>query len=171
MEVRSFEAIVSALSVARVDYLVVGGLAVIAHGYERLTNDVDLVIGLDPGNVSRGLHALECIGYKPVIPVTAEEFANVTRREEWRRDKNMVVLRLWSDAHQRTPVDVFVYEPFDFRRELRSAIWADIGGGLKAPILKFDSLIAMKRATGRLQDMADVAALLEIHGDGGGTGE
>jgi hypothetical protein len=38
MEVRSFEAIVRALHAAHVDYLVVGGLAVIAHGYERLSN-------------------------------------------------------------------------------------------------------------------------------------
>ena len=35
MEVRSIEAIVAALNEARVENLVVGGLAVNAHGYER----------------------------------------------------------------------------------------------------------------------------------------
>ena len=29
----------------------------------------------------------------------------------------MVVLQLWSDLHRRTPIDVFVYEPFDFKKE------------------------------------------------------
>jgi len=58
MEVRSFEAIVQALDDARVEYLVVGGLAVIAHGYERLTKDVDLVIRLDRENVVRGLRSV-----------------------------------------------------------------------------------------------------------------
>lgn len=48
----------TALNGSRVKYLIVGGLAVIAHGYERLTKDVDLVIGLEPGNISRGLRAL-----------------------------------------------------------------------------------------------------------------
>lgn len=76
MEVRSFEAIVRALDAARVDYLVVGGLAVIAHGYERLTKDVDLVIGLERDNILRGLRALMSIGYQLAIPVTPEEFAN-----------------------------------------------------------------------------------------------
>ncbi len=47
MEVRSVEVIVQALNTANVQYLIVGGLAVNAHGYERLTRDVDLVIGLD----------------------------------------------------------------------------------------------------------------------------
>lgn len=45
MEVRSVEAIVRALNDASVQYLIVGGLAVNAHGYERFTKDVDLVIG------------------------------------------------------------------------------------------------------------------------------
>ena len=45
MEVRSVEAIVRALNEANVRCLIVGGLAVNAHGYERFTNDVALVIG------------------------------------------------------------------------------------------------------------------------------
>lgn len=49
MEVRSVEAIVRALNTADVQYLIVDELEVNAHGYERLTRDVDLVIGLEPG--------------------------------------------------------------------------------------------------------------------------
>ena len=40
MEVRSIETIVKTLNEAGVEYLIVGGLAVNAHGYERLTVDV-----------------------------------------------------------------------------------------------------------------------------------
>jgi hypothetical protein len=159
MEVRSFEAIVRALDAARVDYLVVGGLAVIAHGYERLTKDVDLVIGLERENIVRGLRALMTIGYRLAIPVTPEEFADPARREAWRRDKNMVVLKLWSDEHRRTPIDVFVFEPFNFERELATATWRDFGGPARAPILALETLLTMKRAAGRPQDLADVAAL------------
>jgi hypothetical protein len=54
MEVRSAEAIFSALNAADVKYLVVGGLAVNAYGYERLTRHIDLVIGLEPENIIRG---------------------------------------------------------------------------------------------------------------------
>lgn len=41
MEVRSIEAIVKALNDAEVRYLIVGGLAVSAHGFMRATRDVD----------------------------------------------------------------------------------------------------------------------------------
>ena len=66
MEVRSVEAIVRALNDAQVQYLVVGGLAVNAHGYERGTQDVDLVIGLEPDNIIRGLKALMAVDYAAV---------------------------------------------------------------------------------------------------------
>src|SRR5690348_16855009 len=130
MEVRSVEAIVKALNGARVKYLVVGGLAVVAYGYERLTRDVDLVIGLERENIIRGLRALMAVGYQLRIPVTPEQFADPALREEWRRDKNMVVLQLWSDAHRRTPIDVFVYEPFDFEKEFARAQWEPVAGGI-----------------------------------------
>ena len=70
MEVRSVEAIVCALNTAEVAYLIVGGLAVNAHGYERLTQVVDLVTRLAPHNIVRPLRALGEIGYRMPIPVT-----------------------------------------------------------------------------------------------------
>jgi hypothetical protein len=100
------EPVFAALNNAQVKYLIVGGLAIHAYGYERLTRDVDMVMGLDPGNIIRGLRALLDIGYGMPIPATPEEFADAGQRESWRREKTMIVLKLWSDEHRRTPVDV-----------------------------------------------------------------
>jgi hypothetical protein len=106
MEVRSVEAIVRALNTAAVEYLIVGGLAVNAYGFVRLTRDVDLVLQLDSGNVSKGLNALLDIGYQMSIPAKPEDFANPEMRESWRQTKKMITLKLWSDQHERTPVDI-----------------------------------------------------------------
>jgi hypothetical protein len=76
MEVRSVEAISSALNAADIKHLVVGGLAVNPDGYERLTRDLDLVIGLEPENIIRGLRALLGLGYRMSIPITPEQFAD-----------------------------------------------------------------------------------------------
>jgi len=162
MEVRSVEAIVRALNSAEVQYLVVGGLAVNAHGYERLTRDIDLVIGLDPQNIIRGLRALLEIGYRMSIPVTPEQFADAEQRESWRREKNMVVLKLWSDEHRRTPVDVFIYEPFVFAEEYSAAKWEVVAGDQKAPIIQYETLVKMKTLAGRPQDLADIVDLAEV---------
>ena len=135
MEVRSIEIMVKALNAAQVEYLIVGGLAVGAHGYDRLTVDVDLVIGLQPGNITLGLRTLQAAGWRMSIPVTVEDFANPKLRESWRKEKDMIVLKLWSDVHPRTPIDVFVYEPFNFKKELARAKWERVGGKARAPIV------------------------------------
>ena len=113
-------------------------------------------------NILRGLQALAEIEYRMPIPVTPEQFANATNREVWRREKNMTVLRLWSNLHQRTPVDVFVYEPFDFAEEYAAAKREEIAADVEAPVIRCNTLIAMKRVAARPQDLADIAELEQI---------
>lgn len=162
MEVRSIEAILRALEQAHAKYLIVGGLAVNAHGYQRATADLDLVVGLSPDNIMPALRGLQALGYRPAVPVTPEQFANKALREKWRHEKNMAVLKLWSDAHRSTPVDIFAYEPFDLQQEIAAALWQEVAPGLKAPIVRLETLLGMKRSAGRLQDLADLEALDEI---------
>jgi hypothetical protein len=162
MEVRSIEAIVRALNNAGVKYLIVGGVAVVAHGYERLTKDLDLVIGLERENIVRGLRALMAIGYHMRIPMTPEQFADPELRKQWRREKNMVVLPLWSDLHRRTPVDVFVYEPFDFAKEWKRALRLPVFGKELAAIVGYSALLKLKKTAGRRQDLADVEKLRKL---------
>lgn len=159
MEIRSIEAIVRALEEASVRYLIVGGLAVNAHGYSRMTRDVDLVIQLESSNTRRGLEALLGAGYRLMIPETPEAFADPAVRERWRTEKGMIVLKLWSDEHRRTPIDVFVYEPFDFDREYAAAAWLEISPGLRAPVVSLPALLQMKREAGRPRDLEDINEL------------
>lgn len=159
METRSLEAIVSALNTARVDYLIVGGLAVNAHGFVRLTRDVDIVIRLSADNAARGLNTLLAIGYRMAIPEKPEAFADAATREKWRLEKQMIVLKLWSDEHRRTPIDIFVYEPFPFREEIARASFLEMSPGVLAPVVSLPTLLAMKRVAGRSQDLIDIEEL------------
>ncbi|NBS52808.1 MAG: hypothetical protein EBS96_09390 [Spartobacteria bacterium] len=94
MELRSIVAVVGALNTAGVRYLIVGGLAVMAHGYQRTTVDLDLVVQLLPQNLLTALEVLGLLGYQPRIPVSAEQFADPLQRDEWLREKGMLYLRL-----------------------------------------------------------------------------
>lgn len=165
MESISLDAIFRALSDAHVNYLLVGGLAVVAHGYVRTTADIDLVIGLVKENIIRGLNALVSIGYRMAVPVTPEQFADPHNREAWRRDKGMLVLKMRSDEHRRTPIDIFVYEPFDLNEELLRAKVVKWSDSLSVPVVSLERLLLMKQEAGRPQDLADIAELEKIrHG-------
>jgi len=159
MEVRSVEAIVRALNGAQVQYLIVGGLAVNAHGFVRLTRDVDIVLRLEPANAERGLGALLAAGWRLAIPENPAAFADAATRGRWRAEKNMIVLKLWSDGHRRTPVDLFIYEPFDFTAEWARAEWLEVCPGVLAPVVSLAALLRMKEEAGRPQDLEDIKEL------------
>lgn len=55
MEVRNIKLVVETLNAEGIRYLIVGGLAVNAHGYFRATNDLDLVVALNPQNITSAL--------------------------------------------------------------------------------------------------------------------
>jgi predicted nucleotidyltransferase len=169
MKVMSLEAILRVLNDAGARYLIVGGLAVAAHGYGRLTFDLDLVVELRPDNVLRALKALESLGYLPLVPVPVEDFADAKKRETWTREKNMVVFQLHSERHRDTQIDLFVAEPFDFEHEYRCAKIGEIMPGLRAPFVRIETLIRMKESAGREKDLEDIRQLrlLMEHTDDG----
>jgi hypothetical protein len=158
--VTQFDTIFAVLQTTGVRYVVVGGVAVNLHGYQRFTKDIDLVIELVPDRALKALQALEAIGYKPNIPVKLADFADPMIREAWIRDKGMMVFQMYSDQ-TRMSIDIFVQYPLDF-----DELW-DQGTKIDLPdtslrIASIDHLILMKRKANRPQDLLDIEQLEKI---------
>ena len=158
MKLADVEAILRALNDAHVRYLIVGGLAVVAHGYVRATVDMDIVLHLERENVLRAMAALKEIGYQPLVPVETADFADEQKRKLWRDEKHMMVFQMRHARPESTRLDIFVEEPFPFDEEYARAFWEEVAG-VRAPILRYDTLIRLKRSSGRSQDLADIAEL------------
>ncbi len=163
MEISSVAAIANALNTASIRYLVVGGLAVNAHGYQRFTSDLDLVIQLVPDNIHAALKCLSEIGFQPLIPITSEEFADAENRKRWKDEKEMFVLNLFSGQHRRTPIDIFITEPFDFMPEWQAATHIQIDELTNLPVVRLETLLEMKRTVGRAKDMLDIEHLQRLN--------
>jgi predicted nucleotidyltransferase len=155
----SVESIIRALNDARVRYLVVGGLAVVAHGHVRFTADVDLLLDLDEHNLERALAALEDLGYSARAPVPLRDFADRAKRESWIHEKGLTVFSLFSDKHPATEIDLFVDDPLGFDDAYARAAVMEVGPGITATFVGLDDLIRLKRAAGRPQDMLDIEQL------------
>ena len=156
--VGEIESILEALNQARVRYLVVGGVAVVLHGYLRTTADLDLIIQLDRDNVLRALRALQGHHYRPRAPVAVEEFAEQQVREQWIREKGLAVFTLWSPTHPTLEIDLFASEPFDFDTVYARALRVPLEK-TEATVIALEDLIALKRRVGRTRDLDDIAAL------------
>ncbi len=162
MRLAELISVIEALESRSVRYLVVGGVAVSAHGYVRATQDLDLVIHLSDENLRPAIDALASLGYRPMVPVRLEEFLDPTKRRSWREERNMEVFSLVSDRLPRVPVDVFVEEPFDFGEAEREEVRAELAPEVVVRIAGIPTLIRMKEAVGRPRDMDDVHHLREI---------
>lgn len=128
-----------------VDHVVIGGLAVLAHGHRRTTRDVDTIPEPSAANLHRLAAALRELEARPVgrpaaAAPDAEQFAAApivppldTRHGE------LHVLR-----------DVPGAPPYAELRVRALVIELD---GLEVAVCGLDDLIAMKRASGRRLDL------------------
>ncbi len=140
-------AVVKALHEAEVPYAVCGGIAVTIHGATRTTKDIDLLV--EDADVERALEAIEPLGYRfRALPMT---FAEGTDREQ----RVQRVSKLVGE-------EVLLVDLILARREalnyLRGAIDVSLPEG-DVRVIQRTALVAMKRAAGRPQDLADVQRL------------
>jgi predicted nucleotidyltransferase len=152
------ERVLAALEKVGVRYLVVGGVALVLHGYLRTTIDLDLVLQLDPDNLEKALTAFSDLGFVPQAPVPLRSFADSETRETWVREMNMMVFSLWHPDHRGFAVDLFLQEPFDFDAAYHRALKVQLQG-VEATVLSREDLVEMKRATGRPRDLEDIEIL------------
>ena len=131
------------------------------YGIERATADIDMVIKLDKKNVARFIKSAKRLKLKPKIPVALEDFADEEKRNGWRKEKKMIVFSLYDKKEPYMPVDVFVYEPFDFDFVYSRRCKIKFSGTTLSVISPAE-LIAMKKKTGRVRDKSDAYYLDKI---------
>ena len=72
-----------AMHIARVDYVLVGGLAVSLPGAVRGTLDVDIALAMDEANLSRFIGAATELGLAPSLPVPIATLADSNQIDRW----------------------------------------------------------------------------------------
>ena len=130
-----------------------------------LAVDIALFVELERASIRKAFGALASLGYRPRVPVTAEEFADKDTRQRWIEEKGMRVLNLCSEEHRETPIDLFVEEPFAFSEGWDNALVEELDGGPAVRFVDIDRLIAMKEGTGRAKDLDDIQHLEELRDD------
>jgi hypothetical protein len=147
-----------ALQKERVDYVLVGGLAVNFHGVERATMDVDLTLAMDNNNLQRFLKAATKLKLKPMLPVPLASLCNEKQIDEWLRTKHLIAFSLHSPSGTLPTVDIIVRPKVSFKKIYRDRIEKDLNG-VAVSFASVNDLIALKTGTGRQQDASDIKAL------------
>lgn len=141
---RDFAEMLKLLDAERVDYLVVGGYAVAGHGVPRATGDIDLWIRPTAENAAKVWRALDRFG----APRSRLSPASFTQPD--------VVYQIGLPPNRidfLTTIDGVEFEAAWLERVTCTV------GDVSFAMLSLKHLVANKRATGRPQDLADIARL------------
>jgi hypothetical protein len=131
---------------AAVPYMVFGGQAVLIYGRPRLTEDIDITLGLEPHQAKPVLQIIEQLGLKIRVD-NAEDFLAQT-----------FVLPVF-DPLSRFYVDfVFSLTPFERQAIGRSRIVKI--DGVPVRYISLEDLIVTKIIAGRPRDLEDVKGVI-----------
>jgi hypothetical protein len=143
----------AALARHRVEYVTIGGIAIQAHGGQRLTQDLDIVIAASSENSAHLARALSELDARVLGP-------------DGQRSRAVPSAQLLASSYQWHLITVHgALDVLTLPAHLGS--FADMRarahevplGELSVPIAHRDDLLSMKRAAGRPQDLADVQLL------------
>ena len=157
--------LIKMLEDASVDHVLVGGLAVALHGYQRVTMDVDVVLALDGENLQRFVASAKAAGLQPVTPVDIASLAQPELLDRWHREKGMQAFGLRKPEDMATVIDVLIRPLGPYEDLRRDAVEVAVGP-LKIHVASIDHLIAMKTGTGRGKDRIDIEELQKLKSGG-----
>ena len=133
-----------------IDYMVIGAVALMAHGYPRFTEDVDLV--LTPEGLETFHRELIGMGYRPAFPGARKRLRSTSDNVS----VEVIVAGEYPGDGKPKPMSFPV--PADASIEIDGV-----------QIVTLEKLIELKLASGmtapdRLKDLADVQELIKIRG-------
>ena len=138
---------VECLNSNKVEYLIVGALAVSWYGFPRYSADIDFFIRADVENAERLLAALQDFGFGG-LPLSIEDFTTSNRVVQLGQEPNRIDLM--------TSISGVTFDE----------AWATrVPGSVDSLPVQYigrDALLRNKAASGRPKDRIDIEALLDL---------
>ena len=141
-----FQDFISALENAAVEYLLIGGYAVILHGYSRTTGDMDVFVNQTLENHRRLVNAFRQFGM-PLFDMTIDRFLDSGYFD------------VFTFGVEPRQIDIITsVKGLNFEQAYLNRIRQSIDG-ITFNLVAYDDLIAAKRAAARHRDLDDLENL------------
>lgn len=139
-----------ALEAKSIPFMLIGGQAVLLHGEPRLTQDVDVTMGVGPDRIPDLLDVCEALGLQP-LPEDPDAFARET-----------FVLPA-ADLGTGLRLDlIFSTTPYE-AQAIDRAVLVDVGSR-EVPFATAEDLVLHKLFAGRPRDLEDAAGVVRRKG-------
>ncbi|MDF1591911.1 MAG: hypothetical protein P1P89_10385 [Desulfobacterales bacterium] len=140
---KDFKEFIELLNKNTVRYIIIGGYAVVYHGYVRSTNDIDIWIDIHSDNIKKVLKTLDEFGFSS-LNIKKDDFS-----------ANQVI-QLGFPPNRIDLITTPAGIDFESCYESREQVIID---KITLNIIDLESLIKSKQASGRTRDLAGVEEL------------
>jgi predicted nucleotidyltransferase len=141
---KDFREFIALLNSAGVEYLIVGGYALAAHGHPRYTGDLDVWIRATEINIGKLMEVLDRFGFGG-LGLTRKDFEQPGTVVQLGYPPNRIDLL--------TAIDGVEFDDCLARKLVVKVAGVDL------PVIGLEDFRANKRAAGRAQDLADLDSL------------
>ncbi|MDZ4796129.1 MAG: nucleotidyltransferase [Bacteroidota bacterium] len=141
-----FRYFIKVLQKHNVDYILVGGYAVILHGYERVTADMDIWVRCNEENYKKIQPSFQTFEM-PVFDMTLANFLNSEKWDVFLFGRKPVVIDITTKVKGLAFNDAF-----------QSAKLVDVDD-IQVRLIQYDHLLVAKRQADRAKDINDLENL------------
>jgi len=159
-----FKKVFTELNKQKVQYIVVGGVAVSLHGYPRFTGDLDILLLLDEKNLEKMDKAMKKLKYAERLPVSILELKDKKQVKKWLKEKNLKAFSFTPPINNLLQINVITEESLKFEKFAKNKTIKRMDN-TKIPVIHIDDLIKMKKTANRRKDMDDLEALIQLKND------
>ena len=149
---------IQSLNESEIRYVIVGGFAVVMHGLNRFTPDLNVVVDLESSHLKVALSRLRANHLSPVNEDELLSFSTSQGREEMSQQGKRWFLSLRDVQAPTFSLDLFLREPLKFEDLFSRALECSFDG-VSAPVASLSDLITMKCNSTRGQDRMDCEVL------------
>jgi hypothetical protein len=141
-----FREFIAALNNQNVEYILVGGYAVILHGYRRTTGDMDIWVNTTKENYKKLIEACLSFGL-PIVDLTEENFLLNEEIEVFTFGRSPVSIDIMKKVKGCNFSEAYA----------KSIIYLE--DNLAIRFIHYSNLIEAKKASGRHKDLDDIEKL------------
>ena len=141
-----FKDFIQSLNTFEVDYILIGGYAVILHGYNRTTGDLDIWVNPTEANYIKLIKAFSFFGF-PTSAIDSKRFLN------------QETYNVFTFGRPPMAIDIVTsIQGVEFKDAIQNASEVQVQG-IVVRLLSLSDLILTKKAAGRFKDLDDLENL------------
>lgn len=143
--------IIKALNSEGIDFIIAGGVAVVLHGVERLTMDLDTAVSLEKENVQKFINVMKNLGLVPRLPVSADVLLDNKKIQVMTKEKNALVFTFIDPDSPVRQVDFFLTNELSYE-SLKDDIQEIDLEGTPIKVLTKQKLVDLKLKVNPMRD-------------------